>query len=176
MFWQKIVISGESGRNLVILHDSTENCSLARFWQKEWLSCNNLAKNGYSVRFWWKRLSCNVLAKKCHFGGIREKFGYPARFDRKLFSCKILAEWMVILQYADKNGYLGRLWQKEWLSCNNLAKNSYSVRFWWKRLSCNVLAKNCHFGRIREKFGYPARFDRKLFSCKILTERMAILQ
>ena len=125
-FWQRSVIWQESVRNLVIqqdfgrkllyckilaewtgiLQDPDKNIFLGKFWRKEWLSRVNLSKNGYSVRFWWKRLSCNVLAKKCHFGRIREKFGYPARFDRKLFSCKILAEWMVILQYADKNGYL----------------------------------------------------------------------
>ena len=148
--WQNNVISGESGRNLVILHDSTENCSLARFWQNELLSCKTLTKmvilensdrkNGYLAIIWQKMvllqdsgekrviLQCSGK-KKCHFGRIREKFGYPAWFDRKLFSCKVLAEWMDILQDADKNGYLGKIWQKEWLSCINLAKNGSFTRF-----------------------------------------------
>ena len=64
MFWQKNVISGESGRNLVVLHGSTENCSLARFWQNEWISCKTLTKmvtleksdrkNGYLALIWQK--------------------------------------------------------------------------------------------------------------------------
>ena len=175
MFWQKIVISGESGRNLVILHDSTENCSLARFWQKEWLSCNNLAKNGYFckilvkkvylARFWQKKVfsgesginlvilhdsdrkffSCKILAERMLVWQIVHNS------DRNLSSCKILAEWMVILRDTDKNGYLGRLRQKEWLSCNNLAKNGYFYKtLVEKGYLARVVAKNCHFGRIRE--------------------------
>ena len=65
-FWQKSVISQESGRNSVIeqdfgekllsckilrdwtdiLHDPDKKGFFGQFWQKEWLSCVNLPKNG----------------------------------------------------------------------------------------------------------------------------------
>ena len=195
---------------------SVENSYLVRFWQNEWLPCKTLTKmvileisdrrNGYLAIIWrkmvilqdsgGKRLSCNVLAKKCHFGRTREKFGYPARFDRKLFSCKILAEWMVILQYADKNvilemsdrknGYLAIIWKKMVLlrdssekrvifqcSGKKMSFREIQGEDW---LSCTIRQKTVLLQDSGRIIGYLARPWQKWLTWKTLTERRAILQ
>ena len=74
----------------------------------------NSGEKGYLATFWPKSVISQESGRNL---AIEQDFG------RKLLSCKILAEWKGILQDPDKNGYLGKLWQKEWLFCVNLSKN-----------------------------------------------------
>ena len=91
---------------MVILRDTDKNGYLGRLWQQEWLSCNNLAKKGYSVRFWWKKFMLQGSGKKSVVSGESGRnLVILHDSDRKLSSWKILTEWMIILQDTDKIGY-----------------------------------------------------------------------
>ena len=153
-----------------ILHDSGEkNCYRAGFWQKSVISQESGRNSVIEQDFGEKLLSCKILRdwtdilqdpdKKVSLKNSDRKNDYLALICLKTVSLLDSGRRKFTLQYSDRmKGYLARFWQKSVILQDSGKKMSFLENRGEIWLDCTIPTEHCSLSRFWHKNGYFAIF------------------